>query len=105
MAVGDNGHTGIPMTTELDTMVTIIQATTREATPVTTLGKINAADLIIDDYSSLWARWDSYAENLHQYKTRLELARITHAMLDYPCVVLHWWKFSTQFSRLAQIEL
>ena len=48
MAVGDNGHTGIPMTTELDTMVTIIQATTREATPVTTLGKIHEADLTTD---------------------------------------------------------
>ena len=53
MAVGDSGHTGIPMTTELDTMVIIIQASTREATPVTTLGKTHAADLTFDVYSSL----------------------------------------------------
>ena len=55
MAPGDNGHTGIPTTAELDTMATIIQATTREATPVTTLGKIHEADLTFDVYSSLWA--------------------------------------------------
>ena len=52
MGVGDNGHTGIPMTTELDTMVTIIQATTREATLVTTLGKIHTAVHTTDLYNS-----------------------------------------------------